>query len=466
MENAILEKDIKFIDLKYPDLTGRLRHVTLPIEQLEHAARQGVGFDGSAVAGFRAVDSGDMVLKPDLDSAFVDPFAQEPTVSCFAEIYESDGKQRYERDPRAILQRAVAALKQETRADEVMVRPEFEFYLFNKAEFWTDDSSAAYRIETDELKHDDPSGFSLFKGPAYHVAPPFDRSSDFRSELTLMMGQCGVPVKYHHHEGGRYSQVEVEPVYMPAMRSADGIMLSKYLVRNLAFKHDKSATFMPKPIFGEAGSGMHLHIFLRNRAGRGAGGESEGASLFGDDTGPAKLSKLALHFIGGILNHAPSLCALTNPSTNSFRRLVPGYEAPVLVFFSVANRTAAIRIPGYVTKAAEMAVEYRIPDATANPYLSLAAVLMAGLDGIRSKTDPGVPLQGKHDSVDVTLGRKAVPFSLVRALDELKKDGGYLIQDGVFTKETIDKWVEIKMGEVEAVARRPHPWEFSLYYGC
>jgi len=487
MENAILERDIKFLDLKYSDLPGRLRHVTLPVEQMEHAVKEGVGFDSSAVAGFRTVDAGDMILKPDLESAFVDPFAEAPTVSCFAEIYESDGKRRYERDPRAILQRAIAALKKETHADEVMVRPEFEFYLFNKAEFWTDQSSAAYRIETDELKHDDPSGFSLFKGPAYHVAPPFDRSSDFRSELSLLMAHCGVPVKYHHHEGGRYSQVEVEPVFMPAMRSADGIMLSKYLVRNLAFKHDKSATFMPKPIFGEAGSGMHLHMYLQGTEGsRGQGSGGSGrrcptgaaeanpgtpeprnpcpTSLFGDDKGVARLSKLALHYIGGILNHAPSLCALTNPSTNSYRRLVPGYEAPVLVFFSVANRTAAIRIPGYVTKAAEMAIEYRIPDATANPYLSLAAVLMAGLDGIRTKADPGKPLSGRLDSLD--LGKKAVPFSLVRALDELRSDSGYLTHDGVFSKETIDKWVELKMDEVEAVARRPHPWEFSLYYGC
>ena len=459
MEDAILEKNIKFLDLKYSDLPGRLRHVTLPVEQLEHAVRDGVGFDGASVAGFRTVDAGDMVLKPDLDSAFVDPFAREPTATCFAGIYESDGKRRYERDPRAILQRAIAALKKETHADEVMVRPEFEFYLFNKAEFWTDDSSAAYRIETDELKHDDPSGFSLFKGPAYHVAPPFDRSSDFRSELSLLMAQCGVPVKYHHHEGGRHSQVEVEPVFMPAMRSADGIMLSKYLVRNLAFKHDKSATFMPKPIFGEAGSGMHVHMYLR----KNGGGES-GVSLFGDEKAAAKLSPTALHYIGGITNHASSLCALTNPSTNSYRRLVPGYEAPVLVFFSVANRTAAIRIPGYITNAAEMAIEYRIPDATANPYLSLAAILMAGLDGIRTKADPGQPLSGRLDSRD--LGKKAVPFSLVRALDELKKDSAYLAHDGVFSKETIDKWVELKMDEVEAVAHRPHPWEFSLYYGC
>ena len=482
IEKAFLEKDVKFIDLKYSDLPGRLRHVTLPIERFEQATKQGVGFDGSSVAGFRTVDAGDMVLKPDLESAFVDPFAQEPTVSCFSEMYESDGVTRSERDPRAILARAVAALKKETGADDVMLRPEFEFYLFNKAEFWTDQSSAVYRIETDELKHDDPSGFSLFKGPAYHVAPPFDRSSDFRSELSLLMAQCGVPVKYHHHEGGRYSQVEVEPEYLPALHAADGIMLGKYLVRNLAFKHEKSATFMPKPIFGEAGSGMHVHMYLQRKGvrgqGSGAGEEARtrndgrattseaGVSLFGDDRAAGRLSQLALHYIGGILNHAPGLCALTNPSTNSYRRLVPGYEAPVIVFFSFANRTAAIRIPGYVTSASEMAIEYRIPDATANPYLSMAAVLAAGLDGIRSKIDPGVPLKGRLDSLDTTMGKKAVPFSLMRALDELKKDNAYLTRDGIFSKETIDKWVEIKMDEVEAVARRPHPWEFSLYYGC
>jgi len=463
IEKAFLEKDVKFIDLKYSDLPGRLRHVTLPIERFEQAMTQGVGFDGSSVAGFRTVDAGDMVLKPDLESAFVDPFAQEPTVSCFSEMYEGDGVARCERDPRAILARAVAVLKKETGADDVMLRPEFEFYLFNKAEFWTDQSSAVYRIETDELKHDDASGFSLFKGPAYHVAPPFDRSSDFRSELSLMMAQCGIPVKYHHHEGGRYSQVEVEPEFLPALHAADGIMLGKYLVRNLAFKHEKSATFMPKPIFGEAGSGMHVHIHLRKSKG---GEHADGVSLIGDDKAAGKLSQLALHYIGGILNHAPSLCALTNPSTNSYRRLVPGYEAPVIVFFSFANRTAAIRIPGYVSAAAEMAIEYRIPDATANPYLSLAAILAAGLDGIQSKTDPGAPLKGRLDSLDTTMGKKAVPFSLMRALDELKKDNTYLTRDGIFSKQTLDKWVEMKMGEVEAVARRPHPWEFSLYYGC
>ncbi|MEO0078035.1 MAG: type I glutamate--ammonia ligase [candidate division WOR-3 bacterium] len=456
LESTIIkEKAIRFLDLKYTDLPGRLRHVTLPIERLEAAVQHGVGFDSSSVAGFRTVEVGDMVLKPDLDSAFVDPFAREPTVSCFAEIHEAGESRRYERDPRLILARAVAALKAASGAEEVMVRPEFEFYLFNKAEFWTDQSSSVYRIETDELRHDDPSGLALFKGPAYHVAPPFDRSSDFRSELTLMMHNCGLPVKYHHHEGGRYSQVEVEPEFLPAWRAGDGIMLTKYLVRNLAFRHDKSVTFMPKPIFAEAGSGMHLHLYLV----RGP------RSLFGDDRSNLGLSAMARHFIGGILEHVPSLCAFTNPSTNSYRRLVPGYEAPVAAVFSRANRTAAIRIPGYISSAAEMAIEYRLPDATANPYLALAAVFCAGLDGIRRQVEPGEPGQGRLDSRDHP-GVQVVPYSLVRALEHLKQDNEYLIRDGVFAADTIARWVELKMGEAEDVARRPHPWEFNLYYGC
>ncbi len=447
---------MKFVDLKYSDLNGRLRHVTFPIERLEQAVADGIGFDSSSVAGFGSVDAGDMVLRPDLDTAFVDPFATEPTVSFFSCVYVPHTNQRYGRDPRYILEKAVRVLLRETGADGLMVRPEFEFYLFNKAEFWTDQSSAVYRIQTDELRHDDPTGLALFKGPAYHVAPPFDRSSDFRTELSLLMAACGVPVKYHHHEGGRYSQVEVEPIYLAAARAADGVMLTKYLARNLAYRHDKSVTFMPKPIFGEAGSGMHLHMMLVRR----------GKSLFGDRRAQSKLSGLALQFIAGILEHAPSLCAFTNPSTNSYRRLVPGYEAPVLVFFSFANRTAAIRIPTYIQRPSDMAMEYRIPDASANPYFAIAATVMAGLDGIRRKLDPGVPLVGRRESNEDAFGTKHVPFSLKRALDELLADQDYLKHADVFSQDLIDKWLELKMSEVDDVARRPHPWEFNLYYGC
>jgi len=456
IETTIQERKIEFLDLKYCDLPGRLRHITLPVERMAQAVSDGVGFDSSSVAGFRTVEAGDMVLKPDLDSAFVDPFAAQPTVSCFAEVFDPVTGKRYDRDPRSVLQRALAAVRKATRADDVMVLPEFEFYLFNSAEFYSDKSTSMYKVVTDELRHDDQTGMLLFKGPAYHVAPPFDRSSDFRSQLCKLMAGCGIPVKYHHHEGGRFSQVEVEPTYMPALKAADGIVLTKYLVRNLAFRSNLSATFMPKPIHEEPGSGMHLHQYLVR----------DGGSLFGDDATAHKLSETARHYIGGILEHAPSLCAFTNPSTNSYRRLTPGYEAPVLVFFSFANRTAAIRIPGYITSARKMSIEYRIPDATGNPYLTLAAVLMAGLDGIRNRTDPGFPVKGRLEKPDQSYGRKSVPGSLGRALQELKHDAGYLEHDGVFGRDLIEKWVELKSLEQETIEKRPHPWEFNLYYGC
>lgn len=455
IQEAIQEQPVRFIDIKYCDLLGRLRHVTLPIERLESAVRDGVGFDSSSVAGFGTVEASDMVLRPDLETAFVDPFCSHATVSCFAEVFDSPASSRYGRDSRYVLKKAVEALKRATGADEVAVLTEFEFYLFNRAEFHVDQASAVYRLETEELRPDDRFGLSLFKGPAYHVAPPFDRSAEFRSELAALMAGCGIPVKYHHHEGGRFSQLEVETDFMPAERSGDVVVLSKYIVRNHAFSRGMSATFMPKPIFGEPGSGAHIHLCLMK----------EGRSLFGDSKGRDALTELAGHCIGGILRHAPALCGFTNPSTNSYRRLIPGFEAPVAVFFSRSNRTAAIRVPGYIASPAKLAIEYRIPDATANPYLSLAAVLMAALDGVLTSADPEMPVKGvcRYDSA---LSGRRLPTSLAEALELLSAERDYLMRDGVFSADLIDKWLELKQVEVEAVARRPHPWEFELYYGC
>ncbi|MGB9742016.1 MAG: type I glutamate--ammonia ligase [candidate division WOR-3 bacterium] len=450
------ELAVKFIDIKYCDLWGRLRHVTIPAETLAAAVENGVGFDSSSVAGFEKVEYGDLVLKPDLNSAFVEPFATEPTISCFADIYNPKTGSRYEHDPRYILEKAVTAVKKETGCDEIMLLTEFEFYLFTTAEFWTDESSAVYRVTSEELKHDDQSGVALFKGSAYHVAPPFDRSTDFRSELVTLMKNCGIPVKYHHHEGGRFAQVEVEPGFMSARRAGDAVVLTKYLVRNLAFRKGRTATFMPKPIYNEPGSGMHIHQFLAKKGG----------SMFGDRNSGTGLSRLGRYYIGGLLEHLPSLCALTNPSTNSYRRLIPGYEAPTEGFFAIGNRTAAIRIPGYIRQPEKMALEFRVPDATCNPYLAFAAVLLAGLDGIRHRIDHGLAPDGKADSRDLRSRGKPVPTNLQQALTELQKDHDYLVQPGVFTKETIRKWIQLKLIEAEAIARRPHPWEFNLYYGC
>jgi len=271
-----------------------------------------------------------------------------------------------------------------------------------------------------------------------------------------LLAGCGIDVKYHHHEGGRFAQVEIEPVFLPAMKAGDSVILTKYLVRNLAFRQGKSATFMPKPIYNEPGSGMHLHQYL----------VKDGVSLFGDAKGVARLSKLALNYIGGIIEHIPSLCALTNASTNSYCRLVPGYEAPTEAFFSIANRTAAIRVPGYIQDVNKMAIEFRLPDATANPYLGLAAILLAGLDGIKRQVDPGLPLSGRGGTTEIRSRSKPVPMSLAEALEELRRDNKYLVAPGVFTEETIAKWIGLKLLEVEAINRRPHPWEFNLYYGC
>lgn len=455
IQRLLDEHHIRFLDLVYSDIAGRLRHVTLPIDRLDRVVQHGVGFDGSSVAGFRSVEEGDMILKPDLATAFVDSFAAQPTLCCFCTIHEPSTGDQYERDPRGILRRALDSLLEATGTDALMVRPEFEFYLFNSASFHTDANSAGFRIETDELSHDDQTGLTLYKGSAYHVAPPFDRSSDFRSELAGLMSASGVPVKYHHHEGGRYSQVEVEPAFMPAMQAADAVMLTKYLVRNLAFRNGKTATFMPKPIHGEPGSGMHMHMYL----------VKEKESAFGDEQSPSRLSRLGCHFVGGILKHAASLCAFTNPSTNSYRRLVPGYEAPTLVFFSVGNRTAAIRIPGYITSPAEMAIEYRIPDGTGNPYLALAAIVLAAADGIRRELDPGIPYQGKLEAATAKFGTNVLPRSLPEALKAMKGDCDYLRHGDAFPQGLLDFWDRYKYAEAEAIMLRPHPWEYNLYYG-
>ncbi|MGQ9678271.1 MAG: type I glutamate--ammonia ligase [bacterium] len=457
MKKVMIEKNVKFLDVKYCDLWGRLRHITTPIEQFETVMASGIGFDSSSVAGFGKVEGSDMILKPDLNTAFVEPFSRQPTVSCFSEIYETGTGKRYDHDPRFILEKAIMVVKDGVGCDEIMVRPEFEFYLFNSVEFWSDESSAVYRIETDELRHDDHSGLALFKGSAYEVAPPFDQSSDFRSELVGLMADCGIDVKYHHHEGGRFSQVEVEPVYMPAFKAGDGVILTKYLIRNLAFRYGKSATFMPKPIFREPGSGMHIHLIISRR----------GVSLFGDKKSPNRLSQIALYFIGGIIGHLRSLCAFTNPSTNSYRRLVPGYEAPTEAVLGVANRTAAIRIPGYLSDPNKMAIEFRVPDATANPYLALAAILLAGWDGIKKKLDLGRPVTGMVEAKENDSRKsKSLPNSLMDALIHLSRDSDYLRESGVFKEETIQKWINLKMQEVEAMKARPHPWEFNLYYSC
>jgi glutamine synthetase len=445
---------IRFFDLKYTDALGRLHHVTTPVERLERVSRDGIGFDSSSVPGLKAVECGDMSLFPDFATLFVDPFAAEPTASCLADIREPGEKKPHALDPRQILRAALALARKRLRCDDVCFLPEFEFYLLDKVSYLSDKDSVYYRLTSRELSRDDESGY-IGHGSAYHAAPPLDRSSDLRTEMCRLAGACGVPMKYHHHEGGRFSHVELEPELQPGLKAADGVVLVKYIVKNVAIRSGRTATFMPKPIFGEPGSGMHFHQYaVRN-----------GVSLFGDRRSPVRLSRLALQYIGGILHHAPSLCALTNPSTNSYKRLIPGFEAPAHVFFSVSNRTAAIRIPGYVVDADQMVIEYRIPDGMCNPYLAMAAMVLAGVDGVMRKLDPGESFSGKAEEAARAFGDRELPRTLRDAVAALEEDSDYLRRDGIFPAGLLDYWCCQKRSESEQVLRRPHPWEYNLYYG-
>ncbi len=457
LQNVIksLRRDkVTFFDLKYTDALGRLHHVTSPVERFGQVMRDGIGFDGSSVPGLKSVECGDMSLFPDLSTLFVDPFAAEPTASCLADMREPGEKRPHALDPRQVLRSALAVARKRLHCDDVWFLPEFEFYLLDKVSFLSDKESVGYRLSSQELSRDDETGYIAF-GTAYHAAPPLDRSSDLRSEMCRLAGACGFPMKYHHHEGGRFSHVELEPELRPGLAAADGAVLTKYIIRNVAMRHGRTATFMPKPIFGEPGSGMHFHQYA----------VKDGLSLFGDRRGPARLSRLALQYIGGILHHAPSLCALTNPSTNSYKRLIPGFEAPTLVFFSVSNRTAAIRIPGYVTDPDQMVIEYRIPDGTCNPYLAMAAMVLAGVDGVIRKLDPGESFTGRHEDAVQAFGDRALPGTLPDAIAALEKDSDYLRRDGVFPAGLLDYWARQKRSEAAQVLLRPHPWEYNLYYG-
>lgn len=449
IKNLIRSKKIKFIDLKYSDIFGRLRHITFPAKRIEKVINEGLGFDGSSLPGFKPVRASDMILLPDLATAFIDPIPKEPTLSFFAEIYDPINKKRFERDPRFILQQAEAKIKKEIGCDTVFFHPEFEFYIFDRVEIITDKSMNYARLETEELQWEDKTGYLVFKGTGYHLTPPFDRSSDIRSQIIDVLNTAGVEVKYHHHEGGRFSQVEIETVFTPALTTADQILLVKYLVKNLTMTLGKSATFMPKPIYDEPGSGMHVHHYLAKK----------NRSLFGDAKAKNRLSKLAEYYIGGILAHTPSLCAFTNPSTNSFRRLIASFETPTAAFFSFADRTAAIRIPGYIKSLSDMSFEYRIPDATANPYFALASILLAGLDGVKNKIEP-------ISSSAKTKKAQSLPRTLNEALAKLKDDHEYLTKTGIFPIELINIYTQAKGKEAESVAQRPHPFECKLYYGC
>ncbi len=458
---------VAFVSVKFVDLLGKWHQITVPAHELKPSLFErgkGIGFDGSSVAGFTQVKAGDMIVIPIAETGFMDPFTELPTMTFIGDVIDVATGKKFERNPRYVAEKAEMFLKSSGIAPESYWGPEFEFYLFNSVRYANLPQNSFYQVDSDEAhwntaREENPNlGFKMAHKGGYHAAPPRDTSFDFRSALCLTMEKCGVPVKYHHHEVGGAGQLEIEVMFDTLTKMADRSMLVKYLVHNAAIKAGMTATFMPKPMVGEPGNGMHVHQYLAKG----------GSSLFYKRDGLAHMSQLAQHYLGGLLKHAPALLAFTNPSTNSYRRLVPGYEAPVRASYSVGNRTAAVRIPGYLTDPKTMRYEFRPPDATCNPYLAFAAMLMAGIDGVKRKIDPGQPLNKDLFSLPQAELDKipTLPTSLSGALEALGKDHKFLLEGGVFTKDLIDTWIGLKSKEVAALNLRPHPFEFELYYDC
>jgi len=453
----------KMIDLKFSDLAGRWHHVTIPASAFsEEVVHEGVGFDASAV-GLKPLKAGDMALIPHLDTAFVDPFWDTPTLSFICSAYEADTRQPFARDPRNIAARAEAFLRETGIADESRWGPEFEFYIFDSVVFENDVNTASYRVDSKEADWQSTRpghGHVIPRHGGYHVIPPKDQLYNLRAEMVLHLEEMGIPVKYHHHEVGGPGQCEIETPLMGLLRAGDATQIIKYVTKMVAHRHAQTATFMPKPLYGEAGSGMHFHQHLLKG----------GKNLFYDSDGYGKLSKVALQYVAGLLLHGGALLAFTNPSTNSYTRLVPGYEAPVNAFFSLGNRSAAVRVPKYADHPETARIEFRPPDATGNVYLTMAVQLLAGIDGIRKGLDPTALGFGPIDENIFTWPEerrraiKPLPATLGEALQALEADHAFLLEGGVFDEGQIEEWIRVKTNEYFSVRNRPHPYEVALYY--
>lgn len=459
----IHEHKIRMVDLKFSDLWGRWHHVTIPVSEFTPGLlTAGVGFDGSSV-GFKSVKSGDMILVPDLSTGFPDPFWEVPTLSFICNTLEADTKEAFKNDPREVLRRADQFMRGMSIADESRWGPEFEFYVFNQVSFENTTNASSYRVDSVEADWNSPSGGHGHYIPmhgGYHAIPPKDQLYNLRTRMVTHLEDAGIPVKYHHHEVGGPGQSEIETPLMGIQAAADAVMIIKYITKMTAQQENLAVTFLPKPLFGEAGNGMHFHqqLFLNNR------------NVFYDPQGPNLLSSSALYYIGGLLVHAPAVLAFTNPSTNSYRRLVPGFEAPVNCFFSSGNRSAAIRVPKYATQPDKVRFEFRPPDGTCNPYLAISAMLMAGLDGIQRRIDPVKEGFGPFDedifewSDEQRKAIKSLPTSLEEAVTCLEQDHDFLLAGDVFSKDMILDWIKAKRREDLQVRSRPHPLEIQMYF--
>ena len=461
----IKEQGIKMVDFKMVDINGQYRHVTIPAENFsEETMKYGIGFDASNY-GYAVVEKSDMVFIPDPETALIDPFCTIPTLSMTgnAMIIDTPENRPLPQYPRNIIKAAVKAMQDSGVADSMYILPEFEFYLFDNVSWSVDPGYVAASVDAKQSYLNsslEGKGVIVPKQKNYHIAKPFDVAYECRSEMCMHMKDAGIEINYHHPEVAASGQYEIEPQLGEVVHMADATMMIKYIIHNTALKYDKTATFMPKPIHGEAGSGMHVHMLLFK----------DGKPVFADDSGYAGLSKEAHYFMGGLLKHIGSLCALTNPSTNSFKRLVPGFEAPVTVGYATSNRSAVIRIPAYAKSPDKRRFELRNPDATCNPYFCYAAILMAGLDGIKNKIDPHENGWGPYDfnlfhlPEEEKAKLKGLPTSLPEALDALEADNAYLTEGGVFPKELIQNFLKSKRAECSELSKIPHPAEFEKYY--
>jgi glutamine synthetase len=459
------EQGVQMVDLKFTDLPGTWQHMTMPLDGLEVGDFEaGLGFDGSSIRGFQEINESDMLLKPDPGTAIVDPYYAVPTLSLICSVADPIEGGSYDRDPRHIAQKAERHLIESGLADTCYFGPEAEFFVFDHLAYEQHEHRAFYEIDSVEgfwntgRNGGQPNlAHKLRQKEGYFPVPPADSLADLRTEMVMTMRSLGIACEFHHHEVSSGGQGEIDMRFMPLLRMADQVMLYKYVIKNTAARHGKVATFMPKPIFEENGSGMHVHQSLW----------MDGETLMSDPDAYAGISPLARRYIAGLLTHAPALLAFCAPTTNSYRRLVPGFEAPVNLVYSARNRSACIRIPVYSAEPKTKRVEFRSPDPAANPYLAFSALLLAGLDGIDRELDPGEPLDA--DLYDLPPERLAsiasVPGSLEASLDALETDHEFLLRGGVFTEELIETYIAYKREvEIDAIRMRPHPWEFALYH--
>jgi glutamine synthetase len=460
----IEDEGVEFVDLRFCDLPGLMQHFSVPAHELtSDVFADGLGFDGSSIRGFQEIQESDMILIPDPETAIIDPFRQHVTLNINCFVHDPVTGESYSRDPRYIAKKAEQYLAGTGTADTAYFGPEAEFFILDDVRFDTTPASSYFFLDSVEAawnsgKDEGPNlGYKPRHKEGYFPVPPMDHYQDLRSEMVIQLERAGVEIEVQHHEVGTAGQAEIDMRFDTLLRMADKLMLYKYIVKNVALRAGKSVTFMPKPIFEDNGSGMHTHQSLWN-------GDDP---LFYDEAGYAGLSDMARWYIGGLLTHAPSILAFSNPTTNSYRRLVPGFEAPVNLVYSQRNRSAACRVPLYSQSPKAKRVEFRVPDPSCNPYLAFSAMLMAGLDGIRNKIEPPDPV----DKDIYELPREeleklpSVPASLEEALVALENDHEYLLEGGVFTDDVIEGWIAFKMdNEVSQVRLRPHPYEFHLYY--